>query len=386
MTPVALSFAVLDASGRRGDLALVLAAQSVTLLAFLLLGGAVADRVPRGKVLVLSNLGACVTQSVVATLLLSRQYHLGLLVVLEAANGSCAAFTTPALRGVLPQLVDPAALPRANSILSSSRSATRVVGSTLAGVVVATLGGGWAIAVDALSFAGAAVCMARLNLPAQLPDPPARPGLIRDLREGWNEFRARSWVVIVVATFGGCNFILGGVWLVLGPSIANQSIGSAGWGVMLSTRAVGLLVMGLLMYRLTPTHPLRWGQAGAALFALPLLALGRALPTPWLAAAALLAGAGAAVAGITWDTALQQHLPQRVLSRVASYDNLGSFATVPLGQLAVVPIAVAWGSAHVAIGGAILWAALTLGALTAPSVRNLRRPRQQPSRPWTGRT
>ncbi len=59
---------------------------------------------------------------------------------------------------------------------------------------------------------------------------------------------------------------------------------------------------------------------------------------------------------------------------MASYDNLGSFATVPLGQLAVVPITAALGSAHVAIGGAILWAALTLGALTAPSVRNLRRP------------
>jgi hypothetical protein len=148
---------------------------------------------------------------------------------------------------------------------------------------------------------------------------------------------------------------------------------------VLSTRAVGLLVMGLVMYRLIPAHPLRWGQAGAALFALPLLALGLALPTLWLAAAALLAGAGSAVTGITWDTALQQHVPQHALSRVASYDNLGSFATVPLGQLAVGPIAAALGSAHVAIGGAILWATLTLCALTAPSVRNLRTPRQEPS-------
>jgi len=96
-------------------------------------------------------------------------------------------------------------------------------------------------------------------------------------------------------------------------------------------------------------------------------------------AAALLAGVGSAVTGITWDTALQQHVPHHVLSRVAFYDNLGSFATVPLGQLAGVPIAATLGSARVAIGGAILWAALTLGALTAPSVRNLHRPRQQPA-------
>ena len=130
--------------------------------------------------------------------------------------------------------------------------------------------------------------------------------------------------------------------------------------------------MGLVLYRLPLTHPLRWGQTGAALFALPLLALGLTLPTPWLAVAALVAGAGAAVTAIIWDTALQHHVPQRVLSRVASYDNLGSFATVPLGQLSVVPIAAALGSTRVATTGAIVWAALTLGALAAPSVRNIR--------------
>lgn len=371
MTPVALSFAVLDASGRSGDLALVLAAQSLTLLAFLLLGGAVADRVPRGRVLVVSNLGACATQGAVAGLLLSHQYHLGLIVALETANGACAAFTTPALRGILPQLVDRGSLHRANSILSTSRSATKVLGPTLAGVVVAGFGGGWAIAFDALSFAVAAFCMARLNATTQLNDAPVRTTMVSNLREGWDQFRDRTWVVVVVATFAGSNFILAGVWLVLGPSIAQQSIGSTGWGIVLSTRAIGLLVMGLIMYRLTPTHPLRWGQIGAALFALPLLALGLTLPTPWLATAAVVAGAGSAVTAITWDTALQQHVPQHALSRVASYDTLGSFATVPLGQLAVVPIAAALGSRFVAIAGAILWAALTLGALSARSVRHL---------------
>lgn len=372
MTPVALSFAVLGASGRTADLAAVLAAQSIALLAFLLLGGAVSDRMSRGKVLVLSNLGACASQGVVAGLLLSGHYHLGLIIALEAVNGACVAFTTPALRGILPQLVDQGALHRANSLLSTSRNATKVLGPTVAGLVVVAVGGGWAIAVDALSFAVAALCMAQLRLPAQTTQALHRTSLMADLREGWTEFRTRSWVVVVVTTFAGCNFILAGVWLVLGPTIASHTIGSAGWGMVLSTRAFGLLVMGVILYRLTPTYPLRWGQCGAALFALPLLALGLAVPTVWLAAAALVAGAGSAVTAITWDTALQQHVPPQVLSRVASYDNLGSFATVPLGQLAVVPIAAALGSTHVALVGAVLWAALALGALAAPSVRNLR--------------
>lgn len=375
MTPVALSFAVLGASeGSSADLALVLAAQSITMLAFLLLGGAVSDRVSRGKVLVVSNVGAGASQGIVAALLLSGQYHLGLIIALETVNGACVAFTTPALRGVLPQLVDQAQLHRANSILSTSRNATKVLGPTVAGVVVVAVGGGWAIAVDALSFAVAALCMTRLRLARQTTMPPQRRSLRSDLRQGWREFRARSWVVVVVSTFAGCNFILAGVWLVLGPTIASHTIGSAGWGVVLSTRAFGLLVMGVVMYRLTLKYPLRWGHVGAALFALPLLALGLTVSTVWLAIAAFVAGAGSAVTAITWDTALQQHVPPQVLSRVASYDSLGSFATVPLGQLAVVPIAAALGSTHVALVGAILWATLSLGALAAPSVRNLKAP------------
>ena len=372
MTPVALSFAVLGTSGRTVDLAAVLAAQSIPMLAFLLLGGAVSDRVSRGKVLVLSNLGACASQGAVAVLLLSGQFHLGLIIALETVNGACVAFTMPALRGIVPQLVDQGALHRANSLLSSSRNATKVLGPTVAGVVVAAVGGGWAIAVDAVSFAVAALCMTQLPRATQTMRAPHRSSLITDLREGWTEFRARSWAVVVVATFAGCNFILAGVWLVLGPTIASHTIGSAGWGIVLSTRAFGLLAMGLVLYRLTPKYPLRWGHCGAALFALPLLALSLGLPTVWLAVAALVAGAGAAVTAITWDTALQQHVPPQVLSRVSSFDNFGSFATVPLGQLAVVPIAAALGSTHVALAGAVLWAALALGALAAPSVRNLK--------------
>ncbi|GGG01307.1 hypothetical protein GCM10007304_14100 [Rhodococcoides trifolii] len=291
MTPVALAFSVLEASDRSSDLALVLAAQSVTMLFFLLIGGAASDRFSRGKVLMISNLCAAASQGMVAALLLGGHYQLGVIIALETVNGMSVAFTMPALRGILPQLVDHESLHRANSILSTSRNATKVLGPTIAGVVVATIGGGWAIAIDAMSFSIAALCMAQLRLATQTVTRSGQSGLVRNVREGWIEFRTRSWVVVVVATFAGCNFILGGVWLVLRPSIANQTIGSAGWGIVLSTRAIGLLAMGLVLYRFSPRYPLRWGQAGAALFTLPMLALGLTMPTVWLASAALLAGA-----------------------------------------------------------------------------------------------
>lgn len=374
MTPVALSFAVLEATRSSGALAAVLAANSVTLVALLLVGGALGDRWPRRRLLVITNLAAAGTQAAVAGLLIGGLAPLWALIVLEAGNGAAAALSMPALRGVVPELVDPQALQRANSLLATSRNATKVLGPTVAGLAVVGVGGGWAIALDAASYALAALCLLRVNLAAPAP---TCSGLWVGLREGWVEFRTRSWVLAVVLAFAGVNLVVGGVWLVLGPSIAAMTVGPAGWGATLSARAVGLLLAGLVMYRLRTTHPLRWAQVGGALMAVPMVALGLGLSVGWLVGGGFVAGAGMAVTGVTWETALQQHVPAHALSRVASYDNFGSFATVPLGQLAVVPLAAALGQPTTALAGAALLAMCALGGLAVPAVRRLGQAPQQ---------
>ncbi|HEV7713331.1 MAG TPA: MFS transporter, partial [Asanoa sp.] len=105
MTPVALAFAILDASGRPGDLGVVLACQLVPHLALLLVGGAVADRLPRRLVLVVANLGAGLTQGAIALVLIGGAYRLALVAGLALAAGALEAFTSPALRGIVPELV-----------------------------------------------------------------------------------------------------------------------------------------------------------------------------------------------------------------------------------------------------------------------------------------
>ena len=96
MVPVALAFAVLDASGSTSDLGVVLASRMIPLLAFLLIGGAVADRFSRRTVLVAANLGSGLTQGAVAAVLLTGHYNLGAVTALEFLNGVLAAFSTPA--------------------------------------------------------------------------------------------------------------------------------------------------------------------------------------------------------------------------------------------------------------------------------------------------
>jgi MFS family permease len=371
MSPVALAFAVLGASeGNSKDLALVLAAQTVPILA-LPLGGAVADRFPRATVLVFAHLGAAAGQGALAILLITGHYQLGAVMVLAALNGLAISFTSPALRGILPQLVEKSALQRANSAQATARNITRIIGPTAGGVLVVSVGGGWAIGIDAITYLGAAVCMTRLRLPAATVAG-VRTSMFRDLRDGWGAFRSLPWVMVIVTVFFGANFILAGVWLVLGPSIARETIGEASWGVVLSARAVGLLIMGLVMYRLTMTRLLSVGQACAALAAVPFIMLGFDLPAVWLIGAAFVAGLGTAVSGISWETSLQEHVPPEVLSRVASYDQFCSWISVPLGQLAVIPIAAAFGERQVAVVGGVLFAILTLIPLAFPSVRNLR--------------
>lgn len=377
MTPVALAFGVLEISDSAGDLGLVLAAESIPLCLFMLFGGVVADRLSRSTVLFVSNLGSAVTQGAVAGLLISGRAELWMLVVLMAAFGTLLAFSFPALQGVIPQVVPREHLQQANAVLAFARNTAFVVGPSLAGVLVVTIGPGWAIAVDALSFTIAAMLLGRLRLGA--PERAARTSMVHDLRIGWSEFTARTWVWVIVAAFGVMNAIHAGVWFTLGPPIAKRTIGEGPWGVVLSAEAIGFVVMSLVLLRVSLRFPLRAGMIGISALALPMLMLGLRPEVIPLVATAFVAGAGTEVFGIGWSTALQEHIPGEVLSRVASYDALGSFVAIPIGQLLAGPLAEHFGAREVTVAGALIYTAVAASTLMSASVRGLRRAAPEPA-------
>jgi MFS family permease len=370
MAPVALTFAVLDASGGTSDLGIVLAARMVPMLVFLLVGGAASDRFSRRTVLVAANLGSALTQGGVAGLLLSGHFSLPLVTALEFLNGVLTAFTTPALRGVVPQLVAKERLRQANSLLGSMRNATKVLGPSVSGVLVVAVGSGPAIAFDALTYLLAAGCLARLALADSVPAD-RRTGMLRDIREGWTQFRRIRWVWMAASAFCVMNLVQTGTWQILGPELTRRISGVTTWGFVLSARGIGLLVMSALMYRLAVRHLLRLGQLTSVLIALPLLALGARLSAPWLVGAAFVTGLGSSVTGIAWDTSLQEHVPAHVLSRVASYDDLLSYVAIPIGQLSVGPLARAFGGFRVVTAAGVLYVVVGLLPLLSGAVRRL---------------
>lgn len=376
MTPVALAFGVLEATGDPGALGAVLAAHSIPMLVFLLVGGVVADRIPRSRLLVATHAFSAVTQLATAVWFFRGDAPLGALLVISALSGASSAMTGPALRGVVTEIVPQEALQRAASARATSRNAFRLLGPSVAGVLVAVSGAQWALLVDAVCLAIAALLLATIRSTAEVE---ASGSILGDLRDGWREFASRRWLWTISVAFFVVNLALAAVWLVAGPVIAEGTIGAAGWGIVLGVRAGGLMLGGVLAYRWTPSRPLVWGQLAVIPLALSFLALGAALQLPVLVAVAFLAGIGAAIEGILWESTLQREIPARAQSRVASYDMLGSFASVPLGQLLAPVLILAWGTRPLAIiGGAVVLLA-GLAPLLSAQVRDVRSTDRRPS-------
>lgn len=369
---VALAFAVLEVTGSATSLGLVLAARQLPQLVFLLAGGVIADRFPRQRVIVGADLLAGGAQAVAAGLLIAGKIELWQLVVLEAVNGTGYAFFLPASLGLVPQTVPGALLQPANALLRLSINATRIGGAAGGGALVATVGSGQALAVDAATFFLSAACFAALRAggaPAQRAE-----RLLGELRTGWREFRSRRWLWTVVAQISVVNAASNGAVLVLGPVIAREQLGgAAAWGGVLAAQGAGMLLGALVGLRFRPARPLVAASIGVLLDVPFLALLGLGAPVAALAAAALVAGFGIELFGIQWDTAMQSNVPGRVLSRVYSYDALGSFALAPVGIVLAGPVAATLGTQAAVWAAAALILASTLAVLAVREVRDLPR-------------
>ena len=381
LAPIALAFAVLELTGSKSDLGLVLAARTLPQVLFLLVGGVWADRLPRHRVMVGSSLLSGASQGVLALLLITHEAELWHLVALSAANGSASAFFFPASSGVIPQTVEPALLQQANALLRLALNATWIGGAAVGGLFVAGFGPGWAVALDAATFGLGAIFIGLMRLPSGLRMESST--MLTELREGWQEFRSRRWLWTVVVQFSLVNAALTSALAVLGPVVAKEELGgAAAWGAVLTCESVGLLLGGLLLLRTRPERLLLVGSLGVFLAAFPLVLLAFPAPLVAIAGGAVLAGIGIETFSVLWDTSMQQNVPQAKLSRVYSYDALGSFVLIPLAQAIIGPIAEAAGTRETLFGAAALVVAATLGVLLVPDVRELRR--REPAADYTG--
>jgi MFS family permease len=338
-----------------------------------LFGGVVADRFRRDLVLVTSNFLCMATQAVAAGLLLSGVAEVWQIAVIEAVNGAAAAFSFPALQGIMPQLVARDELQQANALNGMVRNVTLIGGGVLGGAIVGFLGPGWGLSVNAVMYGMAALLIAQLRLGDRPTEGSMSRSTLHDLRAGWREFTARRWVWVIVLAFCFINAATAGAIHTLGPVIADQSFGRVGWGLLQSATGVGLVLGALIMLRWRPQRPLVIGMLGIAFDAPLMVMLGLDPSLVPLLLVAVLAGVGSDLFGIGWETSLQQHIPRDKLSRVASYDALGSFVAMPVGQIVAGPLASIIGTERVIVASGVIVGIVVALTIADPSVRGLRR-------------
>ncbi len=371
MAPIALAFAVLDVTSSVTSLGLVVASRSVTNVVFLLWGGVLADRLPRQLVLVGSCAVSTASQALIAVLVLQGSVSVPWFVVLSAVNGMSSAFSFPASAALVPQTVPAELRQRANAVLRLGLNFANIGGASLGGLLIAFAGPGWGLLVDAATFAVAGLCFRFVRVPAAHVAAEHRPGVLAELRVGWTEFVSRPWVWVVVVAFTFVNAAHAGGTMILGPVLADTTLGRETWGFVLAAQTAGMVAGAFVALRVRVRRLLLLGVACVAAFAgLPVaLAL---YPEPFvLMATAIVCGVGQEQFGVAWETSLQHHVPQDRLARVYSYDMLGSIVAIPLAQLAVGPVSHLVGVQALLLASAAVYLVATAGMLASRSVRSL---------------
>jgi hypothetical protein len=370
MSSVAIAFAVLGNGGTPTDLGLVLAANIVPMITFMLGGGAIADRLGRRPVMLAADVARCAAQGVLAAALRAGHPRLGLFVAAALVVGTGNAFFQPALVGLPVQLAPRGRLGDANALLAMAQPAAQVAGPALAGILIAATSPAVVVAVDAASYAVSATALAMLRFPS-VDKPPSR-SLLSDLATGWTEFSAHSWLLAGTIQFALFNLLTWGPYLVLGPVLARDYLGGASaWGAILACYGGGAILGGLLALGRRPRRPLAVANLATLGFPLPPLALALHLPVVAVAGGALLAGLGSALGSALEATVTQQQIPAQALSRVGAFNMVGAFAFGPVAFAVAGAVAAVVG-ARAVLGFGAAWAAFgTLVVFAVPSVRHM---------------
>jgi len=368
---VGVSFAVLYATGSTAALSYVLAAQIAPSVLFSLAGGIVADRIPPQRVVIAGNVMIALGEGTFGFLVLTGHPQLWQMLLLEGLTGTGMAIFYPASAALLPRVVPGEMLQQASAVSRLAQNAGQMLGAVAAGLCVAAIGPGWALAICGIGLLGTVPPL--LLIRAVAPERSEYSGMLSDLREGWSEFRSRTWLWAICAQFGVILMAWYGAFQVLGPVVAKTDLGGpASWGAITAAEAVGLIAGGLVSLRFTPRRPMLFIVLIGGAIAISPLSLAMLWPLPVLCASAFGLGVAMEIMMVQWTVALARLIPPDKLARVSSYDVLGSVMAMPVGALVAGPLAAAIGVSVTQYGAAVLILVASALALIPRDVRRMR--------------
>ena len=371
VAPIALAFGVLALPGATPtSLSIVLAAQAIPLVLMLPFGGVIADRLGRARVIMVTDALVSVFVMTMAILLITGHANVPILAILGALSGLLNGMWYPAMSGLTPDVVPDEQLQSANALVSIATNVGFIAGNALGGVLVALVGPGWAIAIDSLSFVFSAALIYSIRHVAKPHD--SGESVMSDLIHGWRIFLSFRWIVVIVGCFSFIVMVWRGAEEVLGPVLALDIYGGPkGWALVMACQGVGLLIGGIAASRVRAGHPLVIGMLVTLALPVWLLLLAAEAPLLLAAAGAFVFGFALELFYVFWLTALQTRVPRESLSRVTSYDALGSMMFGPIGLALAGPLVAVIGLHATFVAGAVVATVAVAASLMFRSVRQL---------------
>ena len=370
---IALGWRTFSLTGEASSLGIVLAAQSAAMLCTLLVGGVLADRYDRRKLMVASDIGRFLAVGALAGLDASGHLSFGALIAFAVLAGLGEGFFIPAFGGMVPLVVDTPLLASANALVGIARQGSSLVGPGIAAALYAPVGSATVFALDAASFLVASALLLMAS-PRRLPAAP-RESARRELADGFRYVASVPFVWITIAASSVLLMVQVAPFQVLLPTLVKDEWGrgAGSYGLLSSVMGAGMIAGALAFGTLVPRGRQRATISYVMWTLNSVLVLGIGL-TPWFEGAlglqlvrGLFVGFGIGL----WETTLMELVPERLLARVISLDFFGSIGLMPLGYVLAAGIAGLAAPGTIVAAGAAVGVVLFGGALLWPRARQL---------------
>jgi MFS family permease len=370
--PIAIAFGVLALpNGSANLLGIALGSTAVCFLLMAPFGGVISDKYGRARMVGLTDMLAGLVLFIQVYFFAIGDVPLLVLIIVNGAFGILWGVFWPAFAGVLPSVLPEEALQKGNAINSLVANAGIILGAASAGFLVSGFGAATALAIDAISFfvSGVMIYTFRHVTPrAEITE----NTVFDDLKHGWQVFRSFRWIVVIVVSFSFIVMCWAAAESVLGPLIALEHFnGPKSWSLVITAESAGLIVGALIALKIKPKYPMRFLMLSSFTITFYIWTMAKPQSLAFIAFGAFLFGITLDLWGTLWSTALQRKVPRDSLSRVSSFDAMGSMIFKPVGLAIAAPLSVLFGIDNFLLILAGITAVAILLPLFDPTVRNM---------------
>jgi MFS family permease len=372
MGPIALAFGILALpNGSANMLGLVLGVTTVLFLIMLPFGGVIADKYGRARMVGLTDMAAGLVLFIQVFYFATGDVPIAVLLITNGFFGLMWGIFWPAFSGLMPAVLPEAGLQKGNALNAFMHNAGVILGAAAAGLLIDVFGVAFTLAIDAASFfiSGLMIFTFRHLTPrAQHTE----NTMLDDLLHGWRVFLSFRWIVIIVGAFSFIVMCWAAAENILGPLIALEHFnGPKSWSFVITAESAGLIVGSIIAIKVKPKYPLRFLMLSSFTITFYIWSLAKPQSLLMIAFGAFLFGITLDLWGTLWSTALQRKVPRDSLSRVSSFDAMGSMMFRPIGLAIAAPLSTLLGIENFLQILAAITVVAIIVPLLDPQVRNM---------------